>query len=221
MLDHVQTSQDRVTYLATNYSTTRVASCPLQRQVLLSQRPPSRDSRQQKLSNSSPTHLPQASNPSFRHRRRPRARAGHRLKPAFPPPRPAKIGLWSIFCSCSMTTNRWYVAFEADVALLPTHEKRFLTKSRIITFNVSALIVRTLACEFHAASHTHTHMSQSWRELVENGFSPWRRRNSSPTSLRMHISMLGLGLTLRVGVLAQISLEPRGWVFNCSLVSCP
>jgi hypothetical protein len=52
-------------------------------------------------------------------------------------------------------------SFESYEALLPTYEKRFLTKSRIITFNVSALIVRTLACESHAASHTHTNMSQS------------------------------------------------------------
>ena len=33
----------------------------------------------------------------------------------------------------------------------------------------------------------------------------------------MHISMLGLEPTLLVGVLAQISLGPRGWVFTaCS-----
>ena len=30
----------------------------------------------------------------------------------------------------------------------------------------------------------------------------------------MHINMLGLGPTLLVGVLAQINLGIRGWVFN-------
>lgn len=112
-LDHVQTSHTLSCHQpSTNQlEHTRVASCPLQRQVLLSQRPPSRDSRQQRLPNSLPTHLPQASNLSFHPRRRPRAKPGHRLRPAFLPPRPAKIGLWSIFCSCLMIMNRWYVAF--------------------------------------------------------------------------------------------------------------
>jgi hypothetical protein len=59
--------------------------------------------------------------------------------------------------------------------LRPFHQpmsKRFPTKSRIITFSVSASIVRTLACEFHASSHTHTNMSRSWHELSESVFSP-------------------------------------------------
>jgi hypothetical protein len=77
-------------------------------------------------------------------------------------------------------------------------------KLRIITFNASVSIVKTLACEFFATSLAHHDTFRTRHELPESVSSLSQRKSSSPTSLQTHINMRESGPTLLADARAQI-----------------